>query len=101
MAVDDAVKNADIWELAQNPVFRHLQQKLNERTDERDRLRYAYQKPLPCLTTARLMSITSRMGYLEIVRALGPDIFDDVPDRFNIRELIAQEREVQKQLENI
>ena len=34
--IDDAVKNADAWELAQNPVYRNLQQKLIERTFERD-----------------------------------------------------------------
>lgn len=36
VVVDDAVKNADVWELSQNPVYRNLQQKLIERTVERD-----------------------------------------------------------------
>ena len=38
---------------------------------------------------------------MELVRAVGPDVFDDVPDRFNIRGLIAQEQEINKQLNNI
>jgi len=36
-----------------------------------------------------------------MARAIGPEIFDDVPDHFNIRELIAQEEEIARQLNNI
>lgn len=39
-AVDKAVKEADAWALARNPVYRNMQQKLIERTAERDVMRY-------------------------------------------------------------
>jgi hypothetical protein len=99
MPVDNAVKNADNWELAHNPVYRTLQQKLNERTAERDALRYACQTLLTLICIPH--ACCGRTGYLEVVRSVGPDIFDDVPDRFNIRGLIAQEQQIQKQLENL
>ena len=35
-SVDNAVKNADVWALARNQVYRNMQQKLIERTVERD-----------------------------------------------------------------
>lgn len=41
-AVDHAVENADVWALARNPVYRNIQQKLIERTAERDVLRYVH-----------------------------------------------------------
>ena len=41
-SVNSAVENADDWALARNPVYRNLQQKLIERTAERDVLRYVH-----------------------------------------------------------
>ena len=42
-----------------------------------------------------------RAAYVELVRAIGPDVFDDVPDRFNIKGLIAQAQQIDEQLANI
>ena len=47
---ENTVKNADPYALAQNPIFRNLQHKLIERTDERDRLRFVHQTFLPTHT---------------------------------------------------
>ena len=41
------VENTNVWALAQNKVYRNLQQKLNERTAKRDMFRYANQLLLP------------------------------------------------------
>jgi len=38
-STNNAVENADVWALARNPVYRRMQQKLIERTAERDTLR--------------------------------------------------------------
>lgn len=99
--VDNTVENADAWELARNPVYRNMQQKLNERTAERDVLRYAHHTHLTVTHIRMPHLFHQRAAYLEVVRAIGPDIFDDVPDRFKIRGLIAQEQQIREKLENI
>ena len=40
-----------------------------------------------------------RAAYLELLQAVGPDVFDRVPDRFFIRELIAKECEIREQIQ--
>jgi len=35
---------------------------------------------------------------MEVVRAYGPDVFDEVPDRFNLRELVQKEYEVGEEI---
>ena len=102
--VNSAIENADNWALARNPVYRNLQQKLIERTTERDVLRYVHSSSVSiahvCMSYCDL-TVPQRAAYLELVRMIGPDIFDDVPDRFNIRALIAQEQHIQEQLNSI
>lgn len=55
----------------------------------------------PTTTQSSNAFLRQRAAYLELVRAVGPEVFDDVPDRFNIRVLIAQEQEISDQLNNI
>ena len=55
----------------------------------------------PTTTQSSNAFLQRRAAYLELVRAVGPKVFDDVPDRFNIRALIAQEQEISDQLNNI
>lgn len=55
----------------------------------------------PTTTQSSNAFLRRRAAYLELVRAVGPEVFDDVPDRFNIRALIAQEQEISDQLNNI
>ena len=42
--------------------------------------------------------LRQRAAYLELLQAVGPNVFDRVPDRFFIRELIAKECEIQEQI---
>jgi len=97
----DAVENADVWALARNQIYRDMQQKLNERTAERDIFRYVNQLSSLKRLSVCLMPFRQRSAYVELVRAIGPDVFDDVPDRFNIKGLIAQAQQIEEQLANI
>lgn len=62
MPVDNAVKNANNWELAHNPVYRDLQQQLIERTAERDAFRYAHRTPLALIFLTLLAWKVSVLG---------------------------------------
>ena len=42
-----------------------------------------------------------RAAYLELVMAVGPEIFDTVPDRFGIRNDVADLERIQKRLNDI
>ena len=99
MPVDNVIKNANSYELAQNHIHHNLQHKLNERTAERDAFRYACQMPLTLIGIPNIHH--GRSAYLEVVQFVGPEIFDDLPDRFKIRALIVQERQIQAKLENL
>ena len=57
-SIDNAVENADVWALARNPVYRRMQQRLIERTAERDVLRYFVKLPISLPKFTSRTSIT-------------------------------------------
>ena len=89
-------------ELARDEKCRDLQQKLNEMTAQRDMFRYVQRTCAPLTATFICTPhLCNRKAYLEVVQTFGSDIFDDVPDQFKIKQLIAEEQRIQEILNNI
>ena len=50
------------------------------------------------LPKAQIFTYKRRDAYLELIRAYGPDMFDVVPDRFGLRELVKRESELEDEM---
>ena len=55
---------------------------------------------LTSLPKAQIFTRQCRDAYLEVIRAYGPDVFDVVPDRFNLRELVKRETELDDEMKD-
>ena len=95
---DHAIATADHFALAINEQYRHLQRKLIKKTAKLDIMRCIFWGLLPLVSIAEY---TQRAAYLELIIAIGPEIFDTIPDRFGIRNDVVELERIHKRLNDI